>query len=677
MLKLSDSVETLSGVGAKRVTALNSLGIFTINDLLFYFPFRYDDLKVKSLAEVTDQEKITLKGTVIAAPILNRFGPNKNRLIVRLLVEHQVVIVTFFNQPWLKDRFIPDTVVAVFGKWDQRRRGLTGMKFFSPKGDNDLAGIYSVNKNIRQSTLIKLVKLAFEKYQSVIGNLVPIDIRQRYRLLDDREIITGMHFPKTAAEVKAAHRSAVFREFFVFECRMQAMRQKERQGNQGLSLKYQLAAVQDFIHELPFELTQAQKRVVNEIAADMKRPYQMNRLLQGDVGSGKTIVAAIALFSAVTAGYQAALMVPTEILATQHFEKLQPLFAKMNVVTTLLTGATTNKNRRKIDENLVQGRVNILIGTHALIQESVHFKNLGFVVIDEQHRFGVNQRKALREKGLHPDVLMMTATPIPRTLAITTYGEMDVSTIDQLPSGRKPIKTYWLKNNQDQQAFAFVRRQLVQHNQAFVISPLIEESETMDLKNAELLYERYREAFAPEYEVALLHGQMSNDDKNTVMAAFAKNEVQILVATTVVEVGVDVPNANTMIIYDADRFGLSQLHQLRGRVGRGQQQAYCLLVAQPKNEVAVARLQAMTETNDGFVLSEKDLELRGPGDVFGQKQSGLPDFQIGDPVADFNVLQVAQTEAQQIFVDDPSLSKAEHQTLRTFLKTTIDLKRLD
>ncbi|KRM36816.1 ATP-dependent DNA helicase RecG [Agrilactobacillus composti DSM 18527 = JCM 14202] len=678
MADLSDSVTLLTGVGPKRIQALKELGIATIHDLLYHFPFRYEDLKVKDLNEISDQEKVTLKGIVVATPILTRFGPNRNRLVVRLLVQQQVVIVTFFNQPWLKDRFVPDQEIAIFGKWDQRRQSMTGMKIFTAQGDDHgMDAIYSVNKGIHQGVLIKLIKEAFDKYKTLIPESVPASIRAHYRLLNEQQIVGQMHFPKDNAEAKAARRSAIFREFFLFECKIQRLRGIERSVGNGVALHYQLPAVQEFISKLPFELTHGQKQAVNEIAKDMKSPHQMNRLLQGDVGSGKTVVAAIAMFSAITAGYQTALMVPTEILATQHFEKLSALFATMDVKTALLTGSTPTKARTQILEALRTGKINVLIGTHALIQDTVNFKNLGFVVIDEQHRFGVDQRKKLREKGIAPDVLMMTATPIPRTLAITTYGEMDVSSIREMPQGRLPVKTSWVKNKQSEQVQTFLAGQLAHKNQAFVISPLIEESETMDLKNAQALYETYVTAFEPKYKVALLHGQMNNADKNAIMTAFSQDEIQILVSTTVVEVGVDVPNATVMIIYDADRFGLSQLHQLRGRVGRGVKQAYCILIADPKNDIAVQRMTAMVATNDGFELSEKDLELRGPGDVFGAKQSGLPDFKVGDPVADFNVLQAAQIEAQQIFSTDPDLDLPDHQGLKTYLRHFGAIEQLD
>lgn len=380
----------------------------------------------------------------------------------------------------------------------------------------------------------------------------------------------------------------------------------------------------------------------------MRSPEHMNRLLQGDVGSGKTIVAAIVMYAAITARYQAALMVPTEVLAEQHFAKLSQLFADFPVRVALLTGSTTGKKRRDILADLASGEIDLIIGTHALIQDAVNYNSLGLVIIDEQHRFGVNQRRILQEKGLKPDLLSMTATPIPRTLAITTYGEMDVSTIDELPAGRQPITTTWIRKNQMDLALQRINEQLAQGSQVFAITPLIAESEKIDLQNAEQLYQDLQQALGDKANVALLHGQMKPDEKDTIMRAFSDNIYQVLVSTTVVEVGVDVPNATVMLIMDADRFGLSQLHQLRGRVGRGKKAAYCILVANPKNDTGIERMQIMTETNDGFVLAQKDLELRGSGEIFGDRQSGMPNFKIGDPVGDFTILEVAQQEAKQI-----------------------------
>ncbi|AUX11583.1 DNA helicase RecG [Latilactobacillus sakei] len=669
VLSLTDSVTVLTGVGPKRLTALNQLGIATISDLLYYFPFRYEDLKVKDLSEAVDQEKVTLKGTVVADPVVSRWGPGKTRLNVRLLINHDVIMVTFFNQPYLKDKFEAGVDIAVYGKWDARRNSLTGMKVLAVQSaDNpSFAAIYSTNKNVRQGTLVKLIREAFDNYRNVIPDLIPADIRERYKLVSEVELIAGMHFPESYPEAKQARRTAIFHEFFLYQLQLQAIKQADRHVENGLALPYQNAALKEFIKTLPFDLTDAQKRVVNEICLDLKAPAHMNRLLQGDVGSGKTIVAAIAMFAAVTAGFQAALMVPTEILAEQHYQSLQKLYAPMNVTVGLLTGSTTAKERRTLLADIESGRINIIVGTHALIQDAVVYHKLGFAVIDEQHRFGVNQRRVLREKGLQPDMLAMTATPIPRTLAITAYGEMDVSTIDELPKGRIPIETSWVRSNQVEQALSFVQKQLADNSQVFAITPLIAESEQMDLKNAEEIYATLADRFEPQYHVALLHGKLKDDEKNRIMTAFSNNEIQLLVSTTVVEVGVDVPNATVMMIFDADRFGLAQLHQLRGRVGRGKKKAYCLLIADPKNQQGVDRMTIMTETTNGFVVAQKDLELRGPGEVFGDRQSGLPVFKVGDPVADFASLQVAQQEVQKIFTVDPTFSQPLYAPLKAYL----------
>lgn len=665
-MQLSDAVTKLTGVGPKTAIALDNLGITTVKDLLYYFPFRYDDLQVRPLNELVDQEKALFKGKVISEPVLSYFGPHKARLSVRLLIDQVVVMITFFNQPWLKDHFEPDQEVAVYGKWQAAQKRAIGLKVVQQR-QNELDPIYSVNRNISQKKLVRLIKTAYQDYHQLITDVVPFTIRRHYRLLDDQSLVRQMHFPKTKQESQAARRTAIFREFFLFEARVVQLRTAHQQPDQGVSLTYQLPALKDFIATLPFELTPAQKRVENEICADLKSSRHMNRLLQGDVGSGKTVVAAIAMFAAVTAGYQVALMVPTEILAEQHFQKLKHLFAKMHVTTALLTSSLKSAEREATLLAIRQGRVNIIIGTQALIQPSVVFKKLGFIVIDEQHRFGVNQRRQLREKGERPDVLAMTATPIPRTLAITTYGEMDVSTIDELPAGRRPIKTLWLRLNEANRAFNLVEQQLAQGDQAFVVAPLISESDQVNLKNAKHLYEQLQAYFDQRYRVALLHGQMSAEQKETTMTAFSQGKINVLVATTVVEVGVDIPQANIMLIYNADRFGLATLHQLRGRVGRGNRQAYCFLLADPKNEVAVKRMEIMTKTNDGFQLAEADLRLRGQGDVFGEKQSGLPEFRLGDPVADNRILLVAHQVVVQLFQQDPQLAQESHLRLKQYL----------
>lgn len=646
---IQETVSVLPGVGPKRAQTLAELGIVTIEDLLSYYPFRYEDIQEKNLLEINDQEKVTLKGVIVSAPVVSRFGYKKSRLQFRMMQDHAVFMVSFFNQPYLKDKVEVGEELAVYGKWDAKRKSMTGMKILGGKQTEEYAPIYHVTKAIRQSTLVDLIKVAFEKFGEQVTENLPDYLIEKYRLMPRKQAMRAMHFPKSPAESQQAKRRVVFEEFFLFQMRMQGLKQSERSEKNGIAIRYDVARLKQFTQKLPFKLTDAQKRVTNEICYDLRSKKHMQRLLQGDVGSGKTVVAAIALYATMTAGFQGALMVPTEILAQQHLESLNQLFDPLEMTTALLTGSTKTKERRAILAGLQNGEIDVVIGTHALIQDDVQFAKLGLVITDEQHRFGVNQRRVLREKGLHPDVLFMTATPIPRTLAITAYGEMDVSIIDQMPAGRIPVKTSWIKPKQLEHTLDWAKQELQLGHQLYVICPLIEESEALDVKNATEIYEHLSEYYAPDYQVSLLHGKMKNAEKETIMEEFKDNQSQILVSTTVIEVGVNVPNATVMFIMDADRFGLAQLHQLRGRVGRGSDASYCILVASPKNDMGKERMKIMTETNNGFVLSEKDLELRGPGEVFGFRQSGLPQFLIADLVNDATVLEVARDEANQIW----------------------------
>ncbi|MGL4698645.1 MAG: ATP-dependent DNA helicase RecG [Apilactobacillus waqarii] len=648
MLKdLNDSVSVLKGVGPKKVEALDELGIDTIYDLLTYYPFRYDDFQVKDLSQIEDQEKVTIKGKIAADPVVAHFGRKRNLLNIRLLVDNDVVKVTFFNQPWLKKQLPVGKEVLIYGRFDKAKASLSGIKILSSVDGNEMNPIYPASKHIRQKTISDLVKLAFDEYKDVIDDVIPEDIIAKYKLESQKQVIQDMHFPNDTKDAYLARRTAKFNEFFLFQMRLQALKSEE-QKDAGLAIKFNQADMDAFINQLPFSLTNAQQRVVNEIQNDLSSTRQMNRLLQGDVGSGKTIVAALAILACIDGGYQAALMAPTEILAEQHANKLATLFKDTKVNVALLTGDTKPAARKELLPRIKSGEINLIIGTHALIQDSVEYKNLGLAIIDEQHRFGVNQRAKLRQKNDGTNVLAMTATPIPRTLAITSYGEMDVSIIDELPNGRQPVKTAWIKEGQFKNSVGFIKERLNAGEQIYVVTPLVEESEAVDMKNAINIYENFKNMFEPEFKVGLLHGRMKDEDKNLVMTEFKNNEFQILVSTTVIEVGVDVSNATMMIVFNADHFGLAQLHQLRGRVGRGISQSYCLLVSDPKTETGVKRMNVMVESNDGFVISQKDLELRGPGDIMGKAQSGLPDFKVGDPVADLTMLSVAQQEAIQI-----------------------------
>lgn len=662
-----DSVSVLPYVGEKRLEALHQLGIHTISDLLSHYPIRYEDIQEKDLLEIEDQEKVTLKGNVVSEAVVSRFGPKKNRLSFRLIIEHAVITVTFFNQAYLKSKIVTGEEIAVFGKWDAKRKSLTGMKILGTKSGSeqgDFESVYSANKHIKQSTILQLITEAFKIYQEHIPEVIPAELRTKYRLISHHDAVYAMHFPASEEQKKQARREVVFEEFLLYQMRMQIVRKKQKAMGKGNILNYNVNDLRNFIETLPFELTTAQKRVVNEICSDLRQPIHMHRLLQGDVGSGKTIVAAIALYAATNVGVQSALMVPTGILAEQHMESLTELFDPLEVRIALLTGSTKTKERRIILEQLANGELDVLIGTHALIQQDVYFSRLGLVITDEQHRFGVNQRKLLRDKGKDADVLFMTATPIPRTLAITAYGEMDVSIIDEMPAGRIPIQTTWIKPKNFEKTLEFIESQLKKGSQAYVICPLIEESESIDVKNATDIYEKLTAYYGGRFQVGLLHGKMKSADKESIMENFKEKKLQVLVSTTVIEVGVNVPNATTMIIYDADRFGLSQLHQLRGRVGRGDKESYCILVANPKTENGMERMKIMTETTDGFLLSEKDLELRGPGDLFGNKQSGIPDFKIGDIVGDFGALEAARQEAVQLINQKNFLTNELYQPIR-------------
>lgn len=666
MKTLLDPISVLKGVGPKKVEQLGSLGIETIEDLLLYFPFRYDDLQVRSLNELSDQEKVVLKGTVATPAVVNYFGPKKSRVIFQMLVDHVPVRVTFFNQTYIKNSIEQDQEVAVYGKWDSARRQLTGMKLIGKsQGENDLSPIYHVNKQVKTHQLQSLIRQAYTEYEKVIPEILPDEYVEKYHLMPRKQAIWTMHFPENMHRYEQARQRMAYEELFLFELKMQRLRESETKGY-GQSHPYDVEKLRALIATLPFELTPAQKRVTNEICRDLMRPMSMNRLLQGDVGSGKTVIAALVMYAVTTKGGQAALLVPTEILAEQHYKSLLEVY-QGKVKVALLTGSTSTKERRQILEELSTGSVDILVGTHAVIQKDVAFHNLQLGIVDEQHRFGVNQRKSLRQKGQAVDILSMTATPIPRTLAITAYGDMDLSVIDQMPSGRKPIQTKWVSHEEMPQLFQVTKDELDQGHQVYVICPLIAESEAIDAKNAETIYEEFKRAL-PTYRCGLLHGKMKATDKEVLMDEFVENKVQILVSTTVIEVGVNVPNASMMIIMDADRFGLAQLHQLRGRVGRGSTQSYCYLVANPSNEMGKERMKIMTETVDGFVLSQRDLEMRGPGEFFGAKQSGVPEFRVASLIDDQKILDAATADAKALQATDWE-DKDEYSTLSYYLSS--------
>lgn len=650
-MNLHQPLTVLAGVGPKSAEKWARLGIETLQDLLLYFPFRYEDFKNKSVFDLEDGEKAVLSGVVVRPASVQYYGYKRNRVRFSIQQDQVVIGVNFFNQPYLVDKIQMGATVAVYGKWDQAKNSLTGMKFLT-QIDQDLQPVYHVAQGISQASLVKLIRQVIDEglHQLLEENL-PQVLRERYRLLDRVTAVEYMHFPPDLAAYKQALRRIKFEELLYFQLPLQLLKREQGKPGDGEVLTYSPDLLAQAKANLPFSLTQAQEKVLQDILADMASDRQMSRLLQGDVGSGKTIVAALAMYAASTAGFQAALMVPTEILAEQHLESLNQLFP--DVPKVLLKGSQTGAVRREVLEQIASGEAAFVIGTHALIQDGVTYDKLGLIIVDEQHRFGVKQRRALREKGLRPDVLMMTATPIPRTLAITAYGDLDVSIIDQLPAGRKPIVTRWVKHEQQEQVYTWLKEEVQQKAaQAYVISPLIEESEALDLKNAQDLQAELQSFLGQGIEVGLLHGRMKAAEKDQVMDRFKAGQLNVLVSTTVIEVGVNVPNASIMIIVDADRFGLSQLHQLRGRVGRGSTQSYAVLIANPKTETGKSRMKIMTETTDGFRLAEEDLKMRGSGEIFGTRQSGLPEFQVADILEDFPILEEARKVAQEI-VQDP------------------------
>lgn len=665
------TLDKIKGIGPKRLTILEELNINTVEDLVLYLPTRYEDNTVIDLNQAEDQSTVTVQGEVYSTPAVAFFGRNKSKLTVHIMVNNIAVKCVFFNQPYLKKKIELHGTVTVKGKWNRAKQEINGNRMFfneqSPQDDVQLEPVYRIKEGIKQKQIRDNIRQALEDV--TIHEWLSDDLREKYKLETLEYTLRTLHHPKDKQSLLKVRRTYAFTELFMFELRMQWLNRLEKSSDEAIEIDYDISKVKQFINRLPFELTDAQKASVNEIFRDLKAPIRMHRLLQGDVGSGKTVVAAICMYALKTAGYQSALMVPTEILAEQHAESLMELFGDtMNVA--LLTGSVKGKKRRILLEQLENGSIDCLIGTHALIQDDVVFENVGLVITDEQHRFGVNQRQMLREKGAMTNVLFMTATPIPRTLAISVFGEMDVSSIKQLPKGRKSIITSWAKHEQYEQVLAQMTSELRKGRQAYVICPLIESSEHLeDVQNVVALYESLQQYYGAD-KVGLLHGKLTPDEKDDVMQRFSDKEIDILVSTTVVEVGVNVPNATFMMIYDADRFGLSTLHQLRGRVGRSEHQSYCVLIASPKTETGIERMTIMTQTSDGFELSERDLEMRGPGDFFGVKQSGLPDFLVANVVEDYRMLEVARDEAAEL-IQSGQFFQQPYTQLRTFIQNNL------
>lgn len=672
-------VQFLKGVGPELAKQLEKLGIRTVGDLLGHYPRRYEDrTHLPPLNTLRAGQHVTIRGTVAK---LDARPVGGNRVLIRALVtdKRSGLYLVWFNQPWVKRKL--ENYHGEIIAYGLVKEGQTALEMQSPEyelvGEDDeaeefakITPIYPLSEGVMQWVVRRAMGSALTNYLETIPDPLPDKLLRHYELKPIRWSLAQIHQPNSEAHRQEARKRLVFEEFFMLQMALQ-MRRSRAQHEEGTAFQVP-ADFWDRLHNLlPFTLTGAQKRVIGEILDDMGRSEPMNRLIQGDVGSGKTAVAAAAIFAAITSEgkFQAAIMAPTEILAEQHAANFKRLFEPLGIRVELLVGKLTAKQKEKLAKEVAEGAIDIAVGTHALIQEGVGFKNLGLVVIDEQHRFGVLQRAALRSKASgNPDVLVMTATPIPRTLTMTIYGDLDLSVIDELPPGRQPVKTHWRFPMDRAKVYAGVRKLIEEGRQAYFVCPMVSENEKMQAQAAEELHLQLTKNYYPDLRVGLLHGQMKPKDKEAVMDQFRRHELDILVSTTVIEVGVDVPNASVMVIEDANRFGLSQLHQLRGRVGRGSHQSFCILVADPKNEDAKARMEIMVGTNDGFKIAEKDLEIRGPGEIAGLRQSGNLDFKVADLIQDGRMLEVARQAAIKLAKYDPDLSRPEHRLLAERVK---------
>lgn len=650
------NIQYLKGVGPYRARLLNKLGIFNIVDLLYYAPRDYDDRSnIKPISWTIPGEKETVKGVIISS---NEFKPKTRgyvRSVLKVLVRDKTGILEgiWFNQPYLKERFNTGKKVFFRGKIEinmgRRQINSPDFELIDCEDDENFLGIvpiYRLTQNISQKQFRIFIQNILDRYLDSISDFLPDSIKKKNSLIPLKDALYNIHFPKDLIYKERARTRLVFDELFLFEFNM-ALRRKNLSLETGIKFIKDSNLTERFLKSLPFSLTQAQKRVLSEISNDLSSGRIMNRLLQGDVGSGKTIIAVYSLVTASACNYQGAIMAPTEILAEQHFRNINNYLSDLNIKAGLLISGVRNK--KEVEKGLSDGTIQIVVGTQALIQEKIKFNRLGMVVVDEQHRFGVHQRGELKRKGIRPHMLVMTATPIPRTLALTLYGDLDLSVLDELPKGRQKIITRWIGENKRDSAYYFVRQEISKGNQVYFVYPLIEESEKLDLKAASKMYEHFKQDIFPDLRLGILHGKMKPEEKDSVMRAFRIGNIDMLVSTTVIEVGIDVPNATVMFIEHAERFGLAQLHQLRGRVGRSGSQSYCIVLTSGKMSVdAKKRMDIFAKTQNGFELAEEDLKIRGPGEFFGTRQHGTPEFKIVDLTRDAGVVPVARKEAFDI-----------------------------
>ena len=676
MAELSTNVRYIKGIGETRAKALEKLGITTLRDLIGYFPRTYEDRTLtRPIRDLTEGENVCVRAMIAADPTAPRIPGGRPIVRTRAVDETGTLDVVFFNQEYRKNSLHRGEIYIFYGKVEGQRRHQMVNPLLEPEGRQHLTGrimpIYSLTAGISQLMLAQAVRQGLDACRELLPDVLPDEVRQAHKLCYVNYAYENIHFPASPEALEVARRRLVFEELFLLTCGLQLLRQRRRDVAGPACRRM---SMEPFYRRLPFALTGAQRRAIADAVEDMVSGKPMNRLCQGDVGSGKTMVAAACIWFAVENGWQTALMAPTEILARQHYQGLAPLLARFSIRCALLTGSTRAKERREILAGLADGTIDLCIGTHALLTEDVQYQKLGLVVTDEQHRFGVNQRAALSQKAEDPHMLVLSATPIPRTLALVIYGDLDVSVIDELPPGRQKVDTFALGESYRPRVQAFIRKLAAAGQQIFIVCPLVGEADQIpDERKAVTAYARQlQEQVFPDLRVAVLHGKMKPREKEKVMAAFAAGESDILVSTTVVEVGVDVPNATCMVVENADRFGLSQLHQLRGRVGRGKAKSYCILLSDSQNEETRARLKVMTQTNDGFRISQEDLRLRGPGDFFGQRQHGLPAMKIADLSCDMRLLDEAQTAARQLMEKDPELTDPAHRPLRRRIRQLFD-----
>lgn len=632
-------------INENRIKLLNNMGIYYLKDLVLHFPYRYDCIEATPLI---NNEKVIIEGVLIDEPKVF-FKGRLSRLTFQILYQQEVYKVIIFNRHFLKKNMTKGMILTIIGKYNNTNNSITAndIRLKALEEISGITAIYSLKEGITQKSFQGYVKKALKFYQGHIQDEVPTSLMIKHHLIHKELALNLIHFPCNNDDIKEALRYLKYEEFLKFQLTMQYIK-LSRKKNIGIKKQFNQQVLEQFINQLPFMLTSDQKTAVNEIINDLKKDSIMYRFIQGDVGSGKTVVGAIGLYANYLAGFQGAMMAPTEILASQHFKSLNNLFKGTDINLALLTGRLSNKEKQNIYQNLIDGKINIVVGTHALFQDKVNYQKLGLVITDEQHRFGVNQRKALKEKGQQVDFMVMSATPIPRTLAISLYGDMDVSTIKTMPTGRKQVITDVVKSHSMKPILSELKRYLASGGQCYVVCPLVAESEAIDSRDATSIYEGMKAYFKDDYKVGLLHGKMDDEVKENIMEKFKSNQIQILVSTTVIEVGVDVSNANWMVIYNAERFGLSQLHQLRGRVGRGKQQGYCYLLSNSSSKEAIERLEFLKKCHDGFEVSYYDLKVRGPGDILGNQQSGLPAFMVGDIFKDINILEVSRKDAKEL-----------------------------